>query len=374
MMLLTINSGSTSVKLALYQADGSAAPRRISAEQQQGRSLDPTAVLSGFATRLSEPAAAIAHRVVHGGTRFLKPTRIDDAVLSGIEELAPLAPLHNPAALRWLRAARKIWSGTPQVAVFDTAFFAALPRLAREYAIPQHLAAEHGVRRYGFHGLAHEAIWRAWCAQHPQLAGGGRLITAQLGGGCSITAFAHGRPVDTSMGFSPLEGLVMATRCGDIDAAVVPYLQRQLQQGGDEIVTLFNEQAGLRGLSGSDANPEQLLASCDPQAQFAAELYCYRIRKYLGSYLAVLGGCDGIVFGGGVGEHAPGVRARAVKGLEWAGISLDPDANSAARGGDACISASESRVRVQVIATDEESVLAAAAAAMMRGGDIAAPA
>jgi acetate kinase len=374
MMLLTINSGSTSVKLALYQADGSAAPRRISAEQQQGTSLDPTAVLSGFATRLSEPAAAIAHRVVHGGTRFLKPTRIDDAVLSGIEELAPLAPLHNPAALRWLRAARKIWSGTPQVAVFDTAFFAALPRLAREYAIPQHLAAEHGVRRYGFHGLAHEAIWRAWCAQHPQLAGGGRLITAQLGGGCSITAFAHGRPVDTSMGFSPLEGLVMATRCGDIDAAVVPYLQRQLQQGGDEIVTLFNEQAGLRGLSGSDANPEQLLASCDPQAQFAAELYCYRIRKYLGSYLAVLGGCDGIVFGGGVGEHAPGVRARAVKGLEWAGISLDPDANSAARGGDACISASESRVRVQVIATDEESVLAAAAAAMMRGGDIAAPA
>jgi acetate kinase len=166
----------------------------------------------------------------------------------------------------------------------------------------------------------------------------------------------------------------MATRCGDIDAAVVPYLQAQLQQTGDEIVTLFNKQAGLKGLSGSDANPEQLLASSDPQAQFAAELYCYRIRKYLGSYLAVLGGCDGIVFGGGVGEHAPGVRARAVTGLEWAGIALDHDANSAARGGDACLSAPGSRVRVQVIATDEESVLAAAAAAMMHGGNIAAPA
>jgi acetate kinase len=373
MMLLTVNSGSTSVKLALYLADGSAAPKRVSAEQQ-GTSLDPTAVLRDFASRLSEPPAAIAHRVVHGGTRFLKPTRIDDAVLTGIEELAPLAPLHNPAALRWLRASREIWSNTPQVAVFDTAFFATLPRLASQYAIPQGLATEHGVRRYGFHGLAHEAMWRAWCAQHPELAQGGRLITLQLGGGCSITAFAHGQPVDTSMGFSPLEGLVMATRCGDIDAAVVPYLQAQLQQTGDEIVTLFNKQAGLKGLSGSDANPEQLLASSDPQAQFAAELYCYRIRKYLGSYLAVLGGCDGIVFGGGVGEHAPGVRARAVTGLEWAGIALDHDANSAARGGDACLSAPGSRVRVQVIATDEESVLAAAAAAMMHGGDIAAPA
>jgi acetate kinase len=374
MMLLTVNSGSTSVKLALYQADGSAVPRRVRAEQQQGTSLEPRDVLGRFAARLNEPPAAIAHRVVHGGTRFRKPTRIDEAVLSGIEELAPLAPLHNPAALRWLRAAREIWNQTPQVAVFDTAFFAGLPRLASEYAVPPSLLTDHGVRRYGFHGLAHEAMWRAWCAQHPRLTGGGRLITLQLGGGCSITALAHGQPVDTSMGFSPLEGLVMATRCGDIDAAVVPYLQRQLQQTGDEIVTLFNRQAGLKGLAGSDANPEQLLASADPQAQFAAELYCYRIRKYVGSYLAVLGGCDGIVFGGGVGEHAPGVRARALAGLEWAGVVLNPDANSAARGGDARISAGASRVGVQVIATDEESVLAAAAAAMLHGGDLVAPA
>jgi acetate kinase len=374
MMLLTVNSGSTSVKLALYQADGSAAPRRVSAEQHKGTGLDPGAVLGDFAGRLSEPPAAIAHRVVHGGTRFLKPTRIDESVLTGIEELAPLAPLHNPAALRWLRAAQKIWRDTPQVAVFDTAFFASLPRLASEYAIAPQLAAEHGVRRYGFHGLAHEAMWRAWCAQHPQLPQGGRLITLQLGGGCSVTAFAHGRPVDTSMGFSPLEGLVMATRCGDIDAAIVPYLQRRLQQSADEIVALFNQQAGLKGLSGSDANPEALLASADPPSQFAAELYCYRIRKYVGSYLAVLGGCDGIVFGGGVGEHAPGVRTRALAGLEWAGIELDPDANRAARGGDAAISAPSARIHVQVIATDEESVLAAAAAALMRGGDSAAPA
>jgi acetate kinase len=367
MMLLTVNSGSTSVKLALYQSAGAVAPTRVAAEQHQGTNLDPAQVLGALGSRLSAPPDAIAHRVVHGGTRFLKPTRIDDAVLAGIEELSPLAPLHNPAALRWLRAARKLWSGVPQVAVFDTAFFAALPRLASEYALPPRLAADYGVRRYGFHGLAHEAMWRAWCTQHPELSQGGRLITLQLGGGCSITALARGQPVDTSMGFSPLEGLVMATRCGDVDAAVVPYLERQLQQTGDEIITLFNRGAGLKGVSGSDANPEQLLASTNPQEQFAAELYCYRIRKYLGGYLAVLGSCDGIVFGGGVGEHAPGVRLRALAGLEWAGIRLDPDANGAARGGDACISRADSKVRLQVIATDEESVLAAAAASMIHG-------
>jgi acetate kinase len=366
MMLLTVNSGSTSVKLALYAPQSGAAPVRLDGEQHEGSGLDPTAVLRGLQSRLPTPPAAIAHRVVHGGTQFVRPTRIDDAVIAAVEDLSPLAPLHNPAAVRWLKAARALWgSAVPQVAVFDTAFFSQLPRVAAEYALPATLKNEHGIRRYGFHGLAHEALWRAWCARHPQLTQGGRLITLQLGGGCSVAAVERGRPLDTSMGFSPLEGLVMATRSGDIDAAVVPYLERRLHLSGDEVVTRLNKQSGLAGMAGSDANPEQLLASSDAQAQFAVELYCYRIRKYVGAYLAVLGGCDGIVFGGGVGEHAPGVRARSLAGLGWAGIELEAQANEAARGGDARISATHAAVPVEVIVTDEESVLAAAAAALV---------
>lgn len=366
MMLLTVNSGSTSVKLALFRSQGAGAPQRLKAERHEGSGLDPESVMRDAAGRFAATPDAIAHRVVHGGTRFVRPTRIDADVIRGIEELSPLAPLHNPAAVRWLKAAVALWPQVPQVAVFDTAFFHSLPRVAAEYAVPRQLQ-QHGVRRYGFHGLAHEAMWHAWCAAHPQLPRGGRLITLQLGGGCSIAAVAQGQPLDTSMGFSPLEGLVMATRSGDIDAALVPYLAQQLKQSPDEVVNLFNKRSGLAGLSGSDANPQQLLASANPQAQFAVELYCYRIRKYLGAYLAVLGGCDGIVFGGGVGEHTPGVRARALAGLGFAGIELDAAANEAARGGDACISTGAAKVRVHVVATDEESVLAAAAAAAAHG-------
>jgi acetate kinase len=362
MTLLTVNSGSTSVKLALFEAPANGAPVRRSEEQHSGHELDARAVLGALAAKLPGAPQAIAHRVVHGGTRFTQPTRIDAQVMAAIEQLSPLAPLHNPVALRWLAAARELWAGTPQVAVFDTAFFARLPRHAAEYALPPHLGVERGVRRYGFHGLAHEAMWRRWCALRPELPGGGRLITLQLGGGCSMAALDGGRPLDTSMGFSPLEGLVMATRAGDLDAAVVPYLERQLTLSGDRVIELLNHECGLAGVSGSDANPAALLADPAPRSQFAVELYCYRIRKYLGAYLAVLGGCDGVVFGGGVGEHVPGVRARALTGLAWAGVALDPALNEAARGGDARISAARSPVRVQVIATDEESVLAAAAA------------
>jgi acetate kinase len=366
MTLLTVNSGSTSVKLALYEAPPTGAPMRLAEEQHSGRDLDARAVLRALAAKLSAAPRAIAHRIVHGGTRFTRPTRIDPEVIAAIEQLSPLAPLHNPVALRWLTAARELWEATPQVAVFDTAFFANLPRLAAEYALPRHLGVERGVRRYGFHGLAHEAMWRRWCALYPDLPGGGRLITLQLGGGCSMTAIDCGRPMETSMGFSPLEGLVMATRAGDLDAAVVPYLERQLALSGDSVIELLNNHCGLAGVSATDANPAGLLADPAPQSQFAVELYCYRIRKYLGAYVAVLGGCDGIVFGGGVGEHVPGVRARALTGLAWTGMALDPALNEAARGGDARISAARAAVRVHVVATDEESILADAAAAIVR--------
>jgi len=367
MTLLTVNSGSTSVKLALYDASSADTPTRVGAEQHSGNTLDPQSVLGTLSSHLPSAPQVIAHRIVHGGTRFVEPTRLDDAALAAIAELAPLAPLHNPVALRWVSAAREVWGAqTPQVAVFDTAFFAKLPRVAAEYALPPSLGVDLSVRRYGFHGLAHESMWRSWCGLYPELPGGGRLITLQLGGGCSIAAIARGRPLDTSMGFSPLEGLVMATRSGDIDPAVIPYLQKQLGLTSEEVIGLLNHKCGLAGVSGTDANPTELLADPSPQRQFAVELYCYRIRKYIGAYLAVLEGCDGIVFGGGVGERAPGVRERALSGLAWAGALLDPALNEAARGGRARISALDATVKVHVIPGDEELVMARAAAALLR--------
>jgi acetate kinase len=365
MALLTVNSGSTSVKLALYERTAGGALTRIDTEQRTGNQLDPVSVLRTVGERLSGAPQAIAHRIVHGGTRFVAPTRLDVQALAALEQLSALAPLHNPVALRWIAAARTVFGAdVPQVGVFDTAFFASLPRVAAEYALPPGLGLERGVRRYGFHGLAHRSMWCAFCERHPQLPGGGRLITLQLGGGCSIAALERGQPLDTSMGFSPLEGLVMETRCGDLDPACVAYLQKQLHITGDELIGRLNRDAGLLGLADSDANPEALLNTPSTQARFAAELYCYRIRKYIGAYLAVLGGCDGIAFGGGVGEHSPGIRALALSGLDWAGIELDPAGNAAARGGDACISPPGSTVSIEVVAVDENAALADAAAAL----------
>jgi acetate kinase len=368
MPALTINSGSTSVKLAIYDVSSASAPVRLMAERHSGRALDAPGLLRSFGAQLPVAPQAIAHRVVHGGTRFVKPTRLDSDVIAAIEELSALAPLHNPEALRWIRAAHEVW-GTQalQVAVFDTAYFAHLPRVAAEYAVPPDVGVARGVRRYGFHGLAHEAMWHRWCTLTPGLPQGGRLISLQLGGGCSAAAIARGRPLDTSMGFSPLEGLVMATRSGDVDAAIVPYLARELALSADQVVELLNTRAGLAGMTGTAADPGALLTNPSAQAQFAVELYCYRIRKCVGAFMAVLGGCDGIVFGGGVGEHVPGVRSRALAGLDWAGVRLDAALNDAARGDDARIDAG-GPVRVDVVSVDEETVLARAAAAACSGG------
>jgi acetate kinase len=363
-VILTINSGSTSVKLALYREVAAGTPICEATEHLTG-DLDPGRALGAFAARLPSPPAAAAHRIVHGGTRFVQPVRIDSAVLTAIEELSPLAPLHNPQALHWVKAARALWPQATQVAVFDTAFFAALPRVAAEYALPARLGIEQGVRRYGFHGLAHQAMWRAWCELTPELLRGGRLMTLQLGGGCSIAAIDQGNPVDTSMGFSPLEGLVMETRSGDLDPAIIPYLERRLGVSGDEVVQILNTQSGLAGLSGAEGSPATLLGNPAPQARFALELYCYRIRKYVGAYLAVLGGCDGIVFGGGVGEHVPYIRERCLAGLKWAGITLDEARNRAACGGAARIDTGGNAIRVRVIPVDEESTLARAALALL---------
>jgi acetate kinase len=367
MILLTVNTGSTSVKLGAFQVAGAAGaagppPRRLAAQHLTGPGLDPEASLRGFLLQLEGRPTAVSHRVVHGGTRFTGPALIDDEARAAIAGLSELAPLHNPVAIRWIDAARAVCgAGVTQVAAFDTSFFATLPRTAAEYALPPDLGVELGIRRYGFHGLAHEAMWRRWCELEPRLQRGGKIITLQLGGGCSMAAIEAGRPRDTSMGFSPLEGLVMATRSGDVDAAIVPYLERRLGVSGDRVLEILNERAGLAGVAGSTADPQALLDSGSERSSLAIELYCYRARKYLGAYLAVLAGCDGVAFGGGVGEHVPEVRARILADLEWAGIELDRAANEAARGSESRISTPRSRVTVRVIPVDEELLMVHAA-------------
>jgi acetate kinase len=365
-IVVTVNSGSTSVKLAAFEARSQDDVTQISQEHLTGENLQPREALARFLANLRAAPAAMAHRVVHGGRRFTAPVRIDSSVLTAIRALSELAPLHNPKAVEWIEAAcSAAGPDVAQVAAFDTAFFSSLPRVAGEYALASRYGIDEGVRRYGFHGLAHEALWRRWSQLHPDLPLGGRVITLQMGGGVSAAAIERGKPLDTSMGFSPLEGLVMGTRSGDIDPAVVPYLEKRLRKSSDEIISLLNRESGVFGLSGGATELGKLAADPSPEAQFAVDLYCYRARKYIGAYLAVLGGCDGIVFGGGVGEHVPAVRQRMLAGMGWAGIEIDAAANDAARGQEARIDTSRQPVRVHVIPVEEEGVLARAALAII---------
>jgi acetate kinase len=369
MIVMTVNAGSTSVRLAAFDAGEVAAgglPHELVRERRETRALNPSAVLKEFSDRFDlSRLGAIAHRVVHGGSRFVAPTRIDAANQRALAELDELAPLHNPVARAWLAAARTLYApNVRQVAVFDTAFFANLPARAASYAIPDSIGAAIGVRRYGFHGLAHEAMWSRWCEAAPDLDRGGRLITLQLGGGASVTAIERGMPVDTSMGFTPLEGLVMATRSGDIDPSIVPYLARRLGESSERVIERLNREAGLLGVSGRSSDMSELVRDPSARSRLAVELFCTRARKYVGAYLALMGGCDGIVFGGGIGEHVPEVRAGILNGMEWAGIVLDADANHSARSESRCLSTPASAVRVWVVQVDEEQRLARAAAAL----------
>lgn len=365
MIVLTVNTGSSSVRLAAFAPDGGSLSRRASGHFP-GNGTDPVAMLRAFLKGHGiEAVAAVAHRVVHGGARLTAPCRIDAAVAAEIGRLAPLAPLHNPRALEWIRACRALFGAeTAQVAVFDTAFYAALPKVAATYALPRALCARHGIRRYGFHGLAHQAMWRRWRELRPDLHAGGRVISLQLGAGCSITAIRDGQAVDTSMGFSPLEGLVMATRSGDVDPGLLLFLQRAEGLTPERMERLLNEEGGLLGLSGVSGDMRALLDADDAGARLAVDVYCYRARKYIGAYLAALGGADAILFGGGVGEHAPEVRVQILTGLDGLGIVLDADANRAAVGAESCISQRGSATGVWVVPVDEAMILAQAALAV----------
>jgi acetate kinase len=307
---------------------------------------------------------AAGHRVVHGGERFVRSVAIDDTVLRGLEDMVELAPLHNPANIRGINAVRAaLGPGVPQVAVFDTAFHHTLPERAFLYAIPYSLYRRYRIRRYGFHGTSHRYV----SYRYRQLTGKTReetrIITLHLGNGCSACAIAGGDSVDTSMGFTPLEGLVMGTRSGDVDPAVLDYVAQKEGLSLHDVEMLLNKQSGLLGISGLTNDMRELLAEADEhddrRARLAIELFAYRVRKYVGAYAAALGGADAVCFAGGVGENSAVVRARICEGLEWMGIRLDPALNAAAVAGrEGRVSPDGAKPEVWVIPTDEELLIA----------------
>jgi len=304
---------------------------------------------------------AVGHRVVHGGDQFISPVRIDDGVIAKIEALSDLAPLHNPAALSGIRAARKLLGPSiPMVAAFDTSFHHTIAEQAAIYAIPYEISQLHKIRRYGFHGLAHQYDIARYAEMRGKPVAQVRAVTLHLGNGCSATAIRNGRSIDTSMGFTPLEGLVMGTRSGDLDPALVNYLARKEGVSAVEVESMLNKRSGLLGLSGLSNDMRELIAARDnePRARLAVDIFCYRARKYLGAYLAALGGAEAVIFSGGIGENAPLVRQLICSGMEWCGLRLDQELNNAAGGPDREISAQDASLKAYVIHTDEEAIIA----------------
>ncbi len=316
---------------------------------------------------------AVGHRVVHGGEKLTHSTPIDDAVLEQIEDCIDLAPLHNPSNVKGILAARELLGpGVPQIAVFDTAFHTTMPDVSFLYAIPYPLYVRHRIRRYGFHGTSHRYVAYRW----RQLVGKERkethLVTLHLGNGCSACAIREGKSVDTSMGFTPLEGLVMGTRAGDIDASILDFLHHKEGMSLQEIDNLLNKQSGLLGISGLTNDMRDLLeevrAHDDRRARLAVEIFCLRVKKYLGAYLARMNGAEAIVFTGGIGENSPEIRARVCADLDFMGIQLDPEKNAQAVGGrEADIAAASSRLRLWVIPTNEELLIARDTVRCVRG-------
>ena len=313
--------------------------------------------------RGADDVGVVAHRVVHGGERFTEATLVDDEVLQAIERLSPLAPLHNPVNLAGIREMRRLFPRVPHVAVFDTSFHHTLSPYAYLYGLPYELYEKRGVRRYGFHGASHHYVsLRAsqFLKRRPNEL---RLVTCHLGNGSSLCAVDHGRSVDTTMGFTPVEGLIMGTRSGDVDAGVLTYLERTDGLTPAQCEELLNKKSGLLGISGISSDMRAILSAAkegEHRAQLALKAYCYRVRKYLGAYVAAMGGLDAVVFTGGVGQGSAEVRALSLQGLACMGIALDEQKNRDARGFDeVCrISKDDSRVEVLVVPTDEERMMA----------------
>ena len=357
--VLVLNSGSSSVKYRLFDGSSTVAKGLVERIGEAGGDAgDHRAALQRIMDELDlDGLAAVGHRVVHGGPAFAEPTVIDDDVVAQIEALVPLAPLHNPAALSGIAVARKLLPEVPQVAVFDTAFHATIPPEGVTWAIDADLAARWQIRRYGFHGTSHAYVARRTAELLGKPPAETNVITLHLGNGSSACAVEGGRSVATSMGMSPQGGLVMGTRSGDIDPTVVFHLHRVAGLPLDEIETSLTRHAGLQGLTGENDLRQVLSkrAAGDPAATLAFDVYCRRIREYVGAYLAVLGRVDAITFTAGVGENAPAVRAASLAGLAALGIAVDQARNDQAA---PLISPDDSPIAVCVIPTDEELEIA----------------
>jgi acetate kinase len=360
--VLVINCGSSSVKYQVVEPRSGERFERGLVERIGGEQVpDHAAALETvFGAVDLTGITAIGHRVVHGGTRFTGPTRLDDEVIAGIEALIPLAPLHNPVNLAGIRAARAAVPDVPHVAVFDTAFHATLPDRAATYAVPARWREQYGVRRYGFHGTSHAFVSRAAADLIGRPLAETRTIVLHLGNGASACAVAGGRSIDTSMGLTPLAGLVMGTRSGDVDPAIPGHLARVAGLAAAEVDDALNGASGLRALAGvSDVREVTARAAAgDADADLALDVYCYRVRGYVGAYLAALGGADAVAFTAGVGENSAPVRARSLAGLDSLGIRVDADLNAADARGGRLISPPGSPVAVAVVPTDEEREIA----------------
>lgn len=358
--VLVLNTGSSSIKYQVIDADSHS--RRAVGLVEHANGADAVAdALSAEPALRDAAVVAVGHRVVHGGQRFTAPVVIDGTVLGALRELTVLAPLHLPANIDGIEVARRAFPHVPHVAVFDTAFHQTLPPHAYTYAVPRAWRERFGVRRYGFHGISFQYVSKRAAALLGRPADQVNLIALHLGNGASACAIEAGRSVETSMGLTPLEGLVMGSRSGDLDPAVLEYLERVAGLGPAAVTELLNRESGLLALAGSNDMRDAWAAVVrgDADARLAIDVYCHRIRKYVGAYYTVLGRVDAIVFTAGVGEHDPGVRALTLRGLERLGIAVDPARNQDASDKERFISPDGAAVPVLVVPTNEEAEIAA---------------
>lgn len=391
MKVLALNSGSSSIKFELFDMQnrvplasglaeriGEAAGRQIfclhrrdgrtdetvdetpSADHEEGVKRIASWLVSSGAIGEGKGLVAIVHRVTHGGAVLTEPTMIDESVVATIRELIPLALLHNPANLRGIEVTLDVWPEIPQVAIFDTAFHHTMPAVAHEYALPRQLVEEYHLRRYGFHGTSHKYVTTEAARFLVKSVDDVNLIVLHLGNGASATAVRDGKSIDTSMGMTPLEGLVMGTRCGDIDPGIVLHLAQTTGKSVAEVDRLLNRESGLKGLCGANDMREVLLLASegDAQATLAVEIYAYRIKKYIGAYSAVVPNLDALVFTAGIGEHSAEIRARACADLQHLGIDIDDEKNRNGGHGPFTIHSASSDIKVLVIPTNEELEMA----------------
>ena len=390
MKILVLNCGSSSIKYALYNMDDksvmtSGGAERVGLEgafvkvklpggekkQIMHDIPEHTEGVKFIFSLLTDPEIgvikdlkeidAVGHRMVHGGEKFNKSVLLTEEVLKTFEECSDLAPLHNPANLKGVRAVQELMPGLPQVGVFDTAFHQTMPDYAYMYAIPYELYEKYGIRRYGFHGTSHRYVSHRVCDFLGVKPEEQRIITCHIGNGGSVAAVKFGKCMDTSMGLTPLEGVMMGTRSGDIDGGAVSFIEKKLGLDADGISNLLNKKSGVYGITGISSDMREIEAAekaGNPKAILAQNMYNYRLNKYIGAYAAAMGGVDIIVLTAGVGENQTGMRAGACEGLEWMGVKLDKEKNEKVRGEEAVISAPDSRVKVVVIPTDEELMIA----------------